>query len=103
MQKLFERFFSIRPGELGRVGAFFLHYTCIGMLYTFGATAGDSLFLTNVPPEMVDRVLAWVYIGRAELWSLLPLSLLIGLISGFLIGLLARWSRDRLDAADPRE
>ncbi|MFA6107348.1 MAG: Gx transporter family protein [Candidatus Latescibacterota bacterium] len=59
--------------------------------------------LGAVAHQGMQLLLAWVYIGRAELWSLLPLSLLIGLVSGFLIGLLARWSRDRLDAADPRE
>ncbi len=65
MRRLFERLFQIRPSEFLRVQVFFVHYTCIGMLYTFGATAGDSLFLSNVPREQVDALLAWVYVGIA--------------------------------------
>jgi ATP/ADP translocase/HEAT repeat protein len=65
VKRLFERLFKIRPAEFSLVQAFFLHFTCIGMLYTFGATAGDSLFLSNVAPNIVDGLLAWVYVGIA--------------------------------------
>jgi heptaprenyl diphosphate synthase len=57
--------------------------------------------LGAVAHQLVQLLLAWAYVGRAELLSLIPLSLLTGLVSGFLIGLLARWSRDRLDGFHP--
>lgn len=65
MHGLFERLFKIRPEEFRLTQAFFCYYTCIGMLYTLGATVGDSLFLTHVAPARVDGLLAWVYVGIA--------------------------------------
>lgn len=64
-QGWFERWFGVRREERRLVLAFFAQYTCIGMLYTFGATAGDSLFLSQVAAERVDMLLAWVYVGIA--------------------------------------
>lgn len=63
MYRLFERFFKIRPAECALVMAFLLYYICIGMFYTVGAVVGDSLFLTNVDPEVVEFLLSWVYVG----------------------------------------
>ncbi len=65
MHGLFERLFKIRPEEFRLTQAFFCYYTCIGMLYTLGATVGDSLFLSHVSPARVDGLLAWVYVGIA--------------------------------------
>ncbi|MDP6360918.1 MAG: hypothetical protein QF473_37745, partial [Planctomycetota bacterium] len=61
----FEKFFNIRREEFMLVQAFFAYYTCIGMLYTFGPTVGDSLFLSNVAQERIDQLLGWVYVGTA--------------------------------------
>lgn len=46
--------------------------------------------------QVVQLFLAWCYIGQEQLFSLLPLFLLTGLASGFLIGLLALWCREKL-------
>ena len=46
--------------------------------------------------QLVQLFLAWIYIGQFGIFSLLPLFLLSGLLSGALIGLLAVWVQGRL-------
>jgi len=45
--------------------------------------------------QLVQLVLAYVYVGQVGLFALLPLFLLSGLLSGALIGLLAFWTLDQ--------
>ena len=45
--------------------------------------------------QLVQLALAYLYIGQWGMWTLLPVALLGGLISGILIGLLAHWVYDR--------
>ena len=42
---------------------FFVYFTSIGMFYTVGATVGDTLFLSHLPPERVPSLLPWVYVS----------------------------------------
>lgn len=45
--------------------------------------------------QLAQLALAYLYIGQWGMWTLLPVALLGGLISGILIGLLAHWVHDR--------
>ena len=45
--------------------------------------------------QLAQLALAHLYIGQWGMWTLLPVALLGGLISGILIGLLAHWVYDR--------
>ena len=45
--------------------------------------------------QLAQLALAYIYIGQWGMWTLLPVALLGGLISGILIGLLAHWVHDR--------
>ena len=45
--------------------------------------------------QLAQLALAYLYIGQWGMWTLLPVALLGGLISGILIGLLAHWVYDR--------
>ena len=55
--------------------------------------------LGSLTHQVVQLALAYIYIGTAGIFSLLPLFLLSGLISGFLTGLLVAWSLAKLQAA----
>lgn len=48
-----------------------------------------------VTHQIAQLVLAHVYIGQWGIWTLMPVALLGGLISGILIGLLAHWVHNR--------
>ena len=48
-----------------------------------------------VTHQLAQLALAYIYIGQWGIWTLLPVALLGGLISGILIGLLAHWVHDR--------
>ncbi len=48
-----------------------------------------------VTHQLAQLALAYIYIGQWGMWTLLPVALLGGLISGILIGLLAHWVHDR--------
>ena len=45
--------------------------------------------------QLTQLAIAFIYIGQWGMWTLLPVALLGGLISGILIGLLAHWVYDR--------
>lgn len=45
--------------------------------------------------QLAQLAIAYIYIGQWGMWTLLPVALLGGLISGILIGLLAHWVYDR--------
>ncbi|MBI5883874.1 MAG: cyclic nucleotide-binding domain-containing protein [Elusimicrobia bacterium] len=63
--RLFESLFGIRPEEFRLVQSFFLYFFLIGMDYTAGSTAGETLFLARLGPEAAERLLPWVYVGVA--------------------------------------
>jgi ATP/ADP translocase/HEAT repeat protein len=71
IRRLFEAAFNIRPNEFGLVQLFFLHFTTIGVFYTIGATAADTMFLSRFSPDKVKALLPWVYIGTAATSTLL--------------------------------
>ena len=71
IKRLFETAFHIKPGEFGLVQLFLLHFTTIGIFYTIGATAGDTMFLSRFSPERVKALLPWIYIGVAVTSTLL--------------------------------
>ncbi|MEW6755630.1 MAG: Gx transporter family protein [Candidatus Latescibacterota bacterium] len=56
--------------------------------------------LGAVAHQLTQLLIAWQYVGHVGLFSLVPLFLLTGLLSGALIGLLAYWSWRRLARAD---
>ncbi len=60
-----EHAFGIKPKEFALVQSFFLFFVGIGMFYTVGATVGDTLFLSSLPPDQVPTTLPFVYIGIA--------------------------------------
>ena len=47
--------------------------------------------------QLCQLALAYAYIGQSGLFALLPLSLVSGLLSGGLIGLLAWWTLQQLE------
>lgn len=51
--------------------------------------------------QLSQLAVAYIYIGQAALFSLLPLALLSALLSGMLIGLLAYWVRARWTGEEP--
>ena len=55
--------------------------------------------LGSLTHQVAQLALAYIYIGTAGIFSLLPLFLLSGLFSGFLIGLLVAWALAKLQAA----
>ncbi len=65
LSRWLESAFGIRPREFQRVQAFFLFFVGIGMFYTVGVTVGDTLFLSNLPPDRIPTTLPWVYVGIA--------------------------------------
>ena len=54
--------------------------------------------LGSLVHQVAQLGLAYIYIGTSGIFSLLPLFLLSGLISGFLIGLLVAWALAKLRA-----
>ena len=54
--------------------------------------------LGSLVHQVAQLGLAYIYIGTGGIFSLLPLFLLSGLISGFLIGLLVAWALAKLRA-----
>ncbi len=54
--------------------------------------------LGSLTHQVAQLALAFIYIGTAGIFSLLPLFLLSGLISGFVIGLLVVWVLAKLHA-----
>ncbi len=71
IKRLFEAAFHIGSGEFGLVQLFFLQFTTIGLFYTIGATAADTMFLSRFSPEGVKTLLPWVYVGTAVISTLL--------------------------------
>ncbi|MBI5211373.1 MAG: MFS transporter [Elusimicrobia bacterium] len=65
ISRVFEDVFHIRPDEFKLVQGFFLYFFLIGMGYTAGATAGETLFLARLGSEAAERLLPWVYMGVA--------------------------------------
>jgi CRP-like cAMP-binding protein/HEAT repeat protein len=65
MGKLLERVFQVRPEERRIVLLFFAFFVGVGMFYTVGATVGDTLFLSNLTPPEVPRMLPLLYLGIA--------------------------------------
>src|SRR5438552_424479 len=65
MNALLERLFHVRPEERRIVLLFFAFFVGVGMFYTVGATVGDTLFLSHLPPAEVPRMLPLVYLGIA--------------------------------------
>tara|TARA_Y100001934_G_C12075687_1_gene642275 strand:- start:171 stop:668 length:498 start_codon:yes stop_codon:yes gene_type:complete len=77
---------------------------CSWSVMSVARSVGGSVFSAvglgiwgAVTHQLAQLVLAYWYIGQWGIWTLLPVALLGGLISGILIGLLAHWVRNRLN------
>ena len=77
---------------------------CSWSVMSVARSVGGSVFSAvglgiwgAVTHQLAQLVLAYWYIGQWGVWTLLPVALLGGLISGILIGLLAHWVRNRLN------
>lgn len=75
---------------------------CSWLVMSVARALGKSIFSAvglgiwgAVTHQLAQLALAYIYIGQWGMWTLLPVALLGGLISGILIGLLAHWVHDR--------
>jgi heptaprenyl diphosphate synthase len=75
---------------------------CSWLIMSAARVLGRSIFSAvglgiwgAVTHQLAQLALAYIYIGQWGMWTLLPVALLGGLISGILIGLLAHWVHDR--------
>ena len=75
---------------------------CSWLIMSAARVLGRSIFSAvglgiwgAVTHQLAQLALAYIYIGQWGMWTLLPVALLGGLISGILIGLLAHWVYDR--------
>lgn len=75
---------------------------CSWLVMSAARVLGRSIFSAvglgiwgAVTHQLAQLALAYIYIGQWGIWTLLPVALLGGLISGILIGLLAHWVHDR--------
>ncbi len=75
---------------------------CSWLIMSSARVLGRSIFSAvglgiwgAVTHQLAQLALAYIYIGQWGMWTLLPVALLGGLISGILIGLLAHWVHDR--------
>ena len=75
---------------------------CSWLVMSAARVLGRSIFSAvglgiwgAVTHQLAQLALAYIYIGQWGMWTLLPVALLGGLISGILIGLLAHWVHDR--------
>jgi heptaprenyl diphosphate synthase len=75
---------------------------CSWLVMSVARALGKSIFSAvglgiwgALTHQLAQLALAYIYIGQWGMWTLLPVALLGGLISGILIGLLAHWVHDR--------
>jgi len=75
---------------------------CSWLIMSAARVLGRSIFSAvglgiwgAVTHQLAQLALAYIYIGQWGMWTLLPVALLGGLISGILTGLLAHWVHDR--------
>lgn len=64
IKKIFTRVFKIKTEEFSLVQSLFLFFTTIGIFFTLGAAAGDTLLLSQFGEES-EKLLPFVYIGVA--------------------------------------
>ena len=71
---------------------------CSWLAMSVARSVGRSMFSAvglgiwgAVTHQIAQLFLAYIYVGQWGIWTLLPVALLGGLISGILIGLLAHW------------
>ena len=71
---------------------------CSWLAMSVARSVGGSMFSAvglgiwgAVTHQIAQLFLAYIYVGQWGIWTLLPVALLGGLISGILIGLMAHW------------
>ena len=86
------------PTFLIGAGAGICSWSVMSVARSVGGTVFSAVGLGiwgAVTHQVAQLVLAYIYIGHWGIWTLMPVALLGGLISGILIGLLVHWVHNR--------